>query len=370
MADKKIADKSRSGLPFPVEEREQVTKVRKRDAHSLRHPNGKRTQAMKGFEEQYLDIVDYIVRITDEIWVDRAMGRIYDTYDHSCTIYSSYGVVRSVEEVMASTAATLNGFPDGEAHFLNVAWAGNETEGFYTSHLGFSRSTNLGASMFGPATGKRVNIRFCADCISLENRIHTEWLVRDNGALVRQLGFNIHDVAQKIAQHPLQESQVVSVPTRMIGQVPRRALETPENSLQGYFLNLYHNIWNLRRFDLIDKYYSSDMVCHSSGGRVAIGKRNYSALLLLMLTALPDATISVEKITYSEETDGLIVAVRWVLSGSTRKGGMLGDVPELRPINMMGMSHHRFVGDKIVEEWMLFDEVGVLASAYRQDGDH
>lgn len=369
MAEKKEANTTYSKLPFKVEPREQVTKVRKRDAYSLRHPTGKRTQSLKGFEEQFVDIVDYIVRITDEIWVDRAMGRIYDTYDHSCTIYSSYGVIRSVEEVMASTAATLNGFPNGEAHFLNVAWSGNENDGFYTSHLGFSRSTNLGASSFGPATGRRANIRFCADCISLENRIHTEWLVRDNGALVRQLGFNIHDAARRIAQSPTQECQVVSVPTRMIGQVPRQPLDISSDTMDGYFLNLYHNIWNLRRFDFVERYYSADMVCHSSGGRVAIGQRNYSALLLLILTSLPDATISVEKITHSEETDGLIVAVRWVLSGTSCIGGFLGDVAEGIPIDMMGMSHHRFVNDKIVEEWMLFDEVGVLAAAYRHKGE-
>jgi hypothetical protein len=66
---------------------------------------------MRGFEDRFTDIVDYIVRITDEIWMDRAVGYIYDTYDPSCTIYSSYGIVRSVEEVIASTVATLNSYP-------------------------------------------------------------------------------------------------------------------------------------------------------------------------------------------------------------------------------------------------------------------
>jgi len=32
---------------------------------------------------------------------------------------------------------------------------------------------------------------------------------------------------------------------------------------------------------------------------------------------------------------------------------------------MMGVSHMRFTGDRIVEEWMIFDELGVLAQAYR-----
>ena len=177
-------------LPFVLPQRPPVTQIRQRDARDLRAPTGKRTQSMAGFEDQFIDIVDYIVRITDEIWIDRAIGRIYDTYDASCTIYSSYGVVRSVEEVIAGTVMTLNAFPDGEIHHLNVAWSGDESEGFYTSHLGHSRSTNLGRTGWGPATGRRASIRFAADCVSRDNRIHTEWLVRDAGAQVRQLGYD------------------------------------------------------------------------------------------------------------------------------------------------------------------------------------
>ena len=365
MAKTRIEHPLYAGLPFALEPREVVTQIRKRGISELRNPLGKRTQPLAGFDDQYVDIVDYIIRITEEIWVDRAIGRIYETYDHACTVYSMYGVVRSVEEVMASTAATLNGFPDGEAHHLNVAWDGNERDGFYTSHLGFSRSTNLGASAYGAATGKRVGLHFCADCISLSNSIHTEWLVRDNGALVRQLGFDLHDVARRIAQIPQAEIQIVSVPTRMIGQSPRRPLDLPLDTMEGYIRSMFHNIWNLRRLDYLSTCYATDVVSHAGGGRVAVGLRNLSALILQILTSLPDATIEVVHINHSEETDGVMVAVRWILYGTTRPGGVLGDAPAGKPVAMMGMSHLRFAGNRIVEEWMLFDEVGVLACAYR-----
>ena len=93
--------------------------------------------------------------------------------------------------------------------------SGDEEQGFYTSHLGHSRSTNLGRSGFGPATGRRTSIRFAADCISRDNRIHTEWLVRDNGAAVRQLGFDPHEVARAIAEAGSAELEVV-IPTQQL----------------------------------------------------------------------------------------------------------------------------------------------------------
>ena len=63
--------------------------------------------------------------------------------------------------------------------------------------------------------------------------------------------------------------------------------------------------------------------------------------------------------------DGVIVAVRWTLEGTTRPGGLLGEVPSGRPVSVMGMTHLRFAGALVVEEWTMFDEVAVLIQAYR-----
>ena len=41
---------------------------------------GERVQPMRGFEDTYVDIVDYIIRITHRIWEDQDVGYIYDTY--------------------------------------------------------------------------------------------------------------------------------------------------------------------------------------------------------------------------------------------------------------------------------------------------
>ena len=352
-------------LPFAVPERPPVTRIRQRDTAELTASSGIRTQPMAGFEDDFTDIVDYIVRITEQIWVERAVGRIYDTYDANCTVYTTNGVVRSVEEVIASTTAGIHMAPDGESHHLNVAWSGDEAEGFYTSHLGYARSTNSGASPYGPATGNRLGRFFVADCISRGNLIHTEWLVRDNGAAVRQMGFDIHEVAQRLAEVPLAEAPIVSVPTRLKGQVPRKGYDGPTDTIAGWVENHFSKIWNMRRFDHIPHAYAPTVIAHWGGGRIASGTRNLSSLVIGLLASLPDATMRVEHVSWSEETDGLIVAARWMLEGTTRSGGLLGDVPAGRPVGVMGMTHLRFAGPLVVEEWTIFDEVAVLAQAYR-----
>ena len=353
------------GLPFAFPERPNVTRIRQRDTAELLIPSGNRTQPMAGFEDNFTDIVDYIIRITEQIWTDRAVGRIYDTYDASCTIYTTNGIVRSVEEVIASTTMGIHAGPDGETHHLNVAWSGDEADGFYTSHLGFARSTNIGPSPYGPATGRRLGRFFVADCISRDNRIHTEWLVRDNGVAVRQMGFDIHETAQRLAEMPLLEPAVVSITTRLQGQSPRQPYDGPTDTVEGWVSNHFSRIWNMRRFDHIANAYAPNVIAHWAGGRTASGQRNLSSLIIGLLASLPDAMMRVEHVCWSDETDGIIVAIRWTLEGTTRPGGLLGDVPTGQPVSIMGMTHLRFAGSVVVEEWTLFDEVSVLVQTYR-----
>jgi len=124
-----------------------------------------------------------------------------------------------------------------------VAWSGDETEGFYASHLGYARSTNIGASPYGPAAaGKRLWRFFVAVCVSRNNLIHTEWLVRDNGASVQQMGFDLHDTARRLAESALLEKIVVSVPTRLKGQVPRKGYDGPTDTIDGWVARHFSRI--------------------------------------------------------------------------------------------------------------------------------
>ena len=198
--------------------------------------------------------------------------------------------------------------------------------------------------MFGPATGRRASIRFAADCLVRENRIHTEWLVRDAGAQVRQLGFDLQGTARRLAEVGPPEVPVVSPDTRLEGQAPRRALDLPSDTLDGWARHLFHDLWNLKRFDWLDRHYHPDAVVHAGGGRVARGVRNIGALLLHIQVAIPDGMLRVEHVCHSEETDGVVVAVRWVYEGTTQAGGVLGECPVGKPVFMMGISHLRLAG--------------------------
>ena len=351
-------------LPFAIPARSPVRQIRAGPA-APKELAASRTQPMAGFEPDFTDIVDYIVRITDEIWADRDIGRIYDTYAADCVIFSGMGTVRSVEEVVAGTIMGLNGTPDGITSHIAIAWSGDEEQGFYTSHLGFGCSTNHGETMFGGPTGKRIERYFVADCISKDNKIHTEWLMRDNGAMVRQMGLDLHKVARRLADQPA-PAEAPWRPERPLRPTRTRysgVCDTPGHWAEHHF----QDIWNMRLLTHVSFHYAPEAVVHWCGGFSAEGTTAIQSLILSLLASFPDCFVHVDNVCWAEEGDGVILAVRWMLEGRTRSGGLLGPLPSDKAINLLGSSHFRFdvTSGLIVEEWTVFDEVAAITEAYR-----
>jgi predicted ester cyclase len=343
--------------------RGRATRVRHRDVADLLAPQPRRGFPMAGFGEEFADIVDYIFKITHRIWAERGVGRIYDHYDHACLVMTASDITRSVEDVVAGTLGMMQAFPDRESRFLNVAWSGDDRAGYYTSHLGFSAMTNLGPSAFGAATGRRVRILHCADCISRDGRINTEWLVRDNGALVRQLGLDPADLAREQAARDAAAGRVpwhIGAPQRAPGQALPGPLDRPRATPEDRFAHLLHDVFNRRRLDRLAEAVRADAVLHSAPGREFVGLDGIAQAFIGLLAPFPDALFALDHFTAADETDGLIVAVRWSLRGHHRGEGMFGR-PTGRPMHMLGMTHFRLdEEERVAEAWMLFDEVAVL----------
>ncbi|MEM7026159.1 MAG: nuclear transport factor 2 family protein, partial [Pseudomonadota bacterium] len=97
---------------------------------------------MKGFDPEFVDLPDYILRITKQIWEDRGLSRIRDYYAPNCPVRSPAGIVMGNEAVIAATAATLTEFPDRELLGEDVIWCGDEDAGFLSSHRLYSTATH------------------------------------------------------------------------------------------------------------------------------------------------------------------------------------------------------------------------------------
>lgn len=352
-------------VPARPEARENVSRVRQRPVNELLAPRVQRTQSLDGFEDVYSDIVHYIAYCTHRIWAEKGVGLIYTHYDDAVVVHTPYGTQTSVEEVVAGTIQMMQAFPDRESRLGNVAWTGDDKAGFYTSHLGTSRMTNMGPSIYGPATGKKVRIRHIADCMIRRNLIYREWLVRDNGALVRQLGLDPIEVAKRMAEAAARSGVpmvVTGLPERSVGQKHPEPLDLPSGpqaSMEDNLRHMFHDVWNRRRFDRVKDYFAADVNVQTAPGREVQGVQGVIWTVIGMLAAFPDAQISFEHFCDTHETDGYIAAVRWRLVGTHTGNGQFGP-PTGNAVNILGMSHFRFKHGKIVQEWTVWDEIATL----------
>ena len=51
-------------------------------------------------------------------------------------------------------------------------------------------ATHAREGLYGAPTGKTLTYRIIADCAAKTTQIYDEWLIRDQGAIVRQLGLD------------------------------------------------------------------------------------------------------------------------------------------------------------------------------------
>ena len=337
----------------------------------LRQPGSERAQRMRGFEDQYVDIIDYIVRITHRIWEEKDIGYIYDSYRHNSRVYDDFGLQYGNEKIVADTAHTINAFPDIRLYADEIIWAGDDEIGFHTSHRTVIMGHNTGYSKFGPPTGKKVTLWCIANCVSLENEIFAEWVSYDTANLVRQLGFDLRETARNLGNamaHASLEDPRFGEAERLPGQgKPARLLPSNENGfdVEEFIRGAWHNIWNRRSLREVKRAYHPSLVCRASSGRVIYGRGEYQSFILSLLAMFPDAMLQIDDIYWmGNEEEGFLVSVRWSLVGTHRGHGIYG-APTGRRVNMWGITQQQIKDGTIQKEWMLFNEFAVMQQIYR-----
>lgn len=309
-------------------------------------------------------LVDYILGITYEIWEAGGMELIRDYYAEDVEVYSLDGVATSAEAVVRNSKAMLAAFPDrlliGEA----VIWSREENGDLYSSHRILSPMTNLGDSSFGPATNKRAQMMIIADCLVRDGKIVREWLVRDNLALVRQLGFNPLDAAEHLRRsRDASSSQWQSSELARLEASPSLPIGA-ESEAQDMASRLLSGLWQIEAVDperFIATTYAPYAVMHRSPVEYYSGRQAVLGHYLEACAALTDRRVSLDHVAARPFDDrGLDIAARWTMR-CTHTGAYLGMPASGRTLLILGLSHWRLLEGRVVREWTVIDGLGVLA---------
>ena len=313
---------------------------------------------MQGFDPKFSDLPDYILGITKEIWEDRGVDALHRYYAPKVIVRSPDGVVVGNEGVIGATLATLAEFPDRQLLGEDVIWSGDEDQGFLSSHRIFSTATHLGDGAYGPASGTRLRYRIIADCACEENQIYDEWLIRDQGAIVRQLGIDPKSFAadQITSEGGYEQAKLpfcpdIDVEGRYQGigndhEVGIQYADAVEQIMQG-------------RLAVIPEVFDRAVHLELPGGQTGHGWGDADAFWLGLRSAFPDAAFEIHhRIGRSDEGQAPRAALRWSLDGIHDGWGAFGP-PSGAQVHVMGLSHAEFGPWGLRREYVLYDETAI-----------
>ena len=331
----------------------------------LLHPQTERRQSMRGFDPKYVDIIDYIVRITHRIWEEKDIGYIYDVYRHNSRVTDDAGLQYGRDKIVADTVHTVSAFPDIRLFADEIIWAGDEECGFKTSHRTVITGTNSGWSRFGPPTNRRITVWCIANCVSQDNEIFEEWVIYNQSSMLRQLGFDLFEVARDLGNRRVRGDAVPAAtaePTRLQGQGKPRHLPDPGGSfdVEAELRRAHHYAWNWRNLAALDRLYDDQLIFHGPTDRELRGLSAYKSFILSLIATFPDIAAQVEEVYWmGNDNDGFLASLRWSAVGTHLGYGPYGS-PTGRQVRIWGISQYRLSRSRIAEEWMVFNEFDLL----------
>lgn len=320
----------------------------------------------------YRDPRDYILSWTDAIWVDRGLGRLRDHYALDVKVHTAYGETYDYDYVMQNSLQKFAAFPNGGGGTAeDVVWEQRGVNGFVSSHRVFKSGTHTGYWTYGPPTGRDWMSRTVAHCLVQDNKVVEEWIVRDEMAVLEHLGLDPYKIAADLAgSSPVlgRAMELDAATGAFAGRITdpfavgvsgsRPARHAKECALVHA---IFEEVWNQRMFNLVRKYYSTQVVCHYNRMKRLQGIDPYQIELVNLLASFPDGQVEVRDIAVLDGPEnGLRVAVIWLLRGTYSGVPTYGPLTGT-PVNVLGASHFELRDNQVLREWRVIDEIAILA---------
>ncbi|MEM0937788.1 MAG: ester cyclase [Pseudomonadota bacterium] len=326
------------------------------------------TPIAPGFDPKWADVPDYILGITREIWESREISTLTDYYGTDLIVRSPASVVRGNSGIIAATQSTLAEFPDRELPGEDViwCWADPARTTFLSSHRLLCWATHMGRGVYGAPTGKRLTYRILADCYCAENQVRDEWLVRDQSAIVRQMGATPRDWTRDLIRHeggPEHCVRPLTPQTDRAGPYAGRGPGTPRLGLDALMRAILTG-----DLSAIAMRYDRAAELHYRGHVTAHGHQGALDHWLALLSAVPAAEVRIHHAI--ERHDPQMpprAAIRWSLTGRHDGPGAFGP-PTGAHVYIMGMTHAEFGPRGLRREWTLIDETAIWKQILLQTG--
>ena len=314
------------------------------------------------------ELVDYILRITREIWEDRNPELVMRYYGPEARVHMLGGIMRGAAEVTENTRAIQTAFPDRLVIGEDVVCSPLHDGAWLSSHRIRSPMTSKGANAYGPATGRKVTTYVFADCVVEDGMITKEWLVRDNLSLVRQLGLDPREVAQREAErsHPAEHLRWLADERKRVLDVPLPPADStspdPQQDPWGFARKVLSGLWQ-EPSEFCEVAYAPYAVL-SDSDREEAGASDIFSHYAALRKSLKVRRLSVDHAGLQPRGSGCTLAARWTAAGEHTQE--FEGLPAARaPLFIMGVTHWWLSGGRVAREWTILDRLALMEQILR-----
>ena len=239
-------------------------------------------------------------------------------------VIATLGVPMNRDAFIASQEMYMQAFSELHVEVVNTFDMGDG----WVAEEQIYKGINTGSYMGIPPTGRQTAIRGAVLChvdeSGLVTYLHSYW---DNITLLTQLG---------------------AFP-------PTPPPPTPEEISRNLIARCYDELWNQQKLDVVAEIRSADVIYHDPAAGDIIGTEAGKLHVAQSLSAFPDIHVTVDDII----AEGDMAAVRYTFTG-THKGEAFGVPATGASIAVTGINIIKVANGKIVEEWAMWDVLGML----------
>ena len=313
---------------------------------------------MKGFDKKYKDFPDYILKITKQIWEGKDVESIGEFYTDNIPVRSPFGITYGNKPVIEATYNTLKEFPNRQLLGEDIIWNGNDDIGYHSSHRILSKGTHLGDGFYGKPTSKDIFYRVIADCACKNNQVYDEWIVRDQGAMVRQIGY----LPKEFAQIMIDKEGGLKKAKKLFDKSEIKPSDYhPEdiriNSAGEKYSKILNSVFE-EGYDFRDYNRASNI--YWPGNRLGHGREDVAKFWNSLKNIFTEIKFSIEHVGYLDEPNkNPRASIRWFLEGMHSIDSEEYGKKTNSKLFIMGINHVELNKDSIIREWVLFDEVAI-----------
>lgn len=313
---------------------------------------------LPGFDETWTDASDYVLGTTREIWDERRMDRLARYYAEDVVQRTPLALREGRRAVAAAVQGALAEFPDGEMLGEDVIWSQTGYKSFYSSHRTLTTGRHAGAGLFGAASGKPVTFRTMTDSWCRGNAVAEQWVVRDQSAILRQLGLDAADWTRDLIARE-GGPEACTRPLSAATDLPARYEGLGNDNAWGQHLaGLLGRIMAGEVAAIVDSYDRAAELAYP-GQDTGAGWPEAERFWMALRAAFPSARFGVRHAVGMEEPlCPPRAAVRWELAGRHDGWGQFG-APTGAEVFVMGITHAEFGPRGLRRDWTLFDETAV-----------